>query len=90
MSWPCGRRKGRQVPKPTTFCCRYSAWFAIGTQLYGTGRSSIWIAVACGSALACGFDLRRSRSAGPGRIVACSVLAIAAVADVVFAIASPI
>jgi len=66
-----------------------AAWFAIGRLLYGTGRSSVWIPVAFVSALACALDLRRSGSAGPGRIVAWSVLAIAAVAGVVFAVASP-
>ena len=65
-------------------------WFAIGRLLYGTGRSDIWIPVACVSALACALDLRRLRSAGgPGRIVAWSVLAIAAFAGIVFAVASP-
>ena len=66
-----------------------AVWFAIGRLLYGTGRSSIWIPVTCGSVLACALDLRRSRSAGAGRIVAWSVLAIGAVAGIVFAVASP-
>lgn len=66
-----------------------AAWFAIGRVLYGTARSSIWIPVACGSVLACAIDLRRTRSAGPGRIVTWSVLAIAALAGIVFAVASP-
>ena len=62
---------------------------AIGRLLYGTGRSSIWIPVACGSVLACALDLRRLRSAGPGRLVAWSVLSIAVVAGIVFAVAPP-
>ena len=66
-----------------------AVWFAIGRLLYGTGRSNIWIPVTCGAVLACALDLRRSRSAGPGRIVAWSVLAMGAVAGIVFAVASP-
>jgi hypothetical protein len=64
-----------------------AAWFAIGRLLYGTGRSGVWIPVAAGAVLACALDLRRSGSAGPGRFVAWSVLAIAAVASIVFAVA---
>jgi len=64
-----------------------AAWFAVGRLLYGTGRSSLWTPVACGSVLACALDLWRSRSAGPGRIVAWSVLATAALAGIVFAVA---
>jgi hypothetical protein len=65
-----------------------AAWFASGRWLYNTGSSRIWIPVACATTLACGFDLRRSSSAGPGRIVAWFVLALGVVAGAVLAITS--
>lgn len=62
-----------------------ASWFAIGRLLYGTGSSKIWIPVGCAAALACAIDLKRTRSTGPGRIVAWSVLAISVSVVITFA-----
>ena len=64
-----------------------ASWFAVGRLLYGTGSSNIWIPVSCATALASGVDLRRTRSTGPGRIVAWSVLAVSVSAVIIFATA---
>jgi len=64
-----------------------ASWFAVGRLLYGTGSSHIWIPVGCVVALACGIDLRRPRSTGPGRIVAWFVLTISVSVVVIFAAA---
>ena len=64
-----------------------ASWFAVGRLLYGTGSSHIWIPIGCAAAVACGFDLRRPRSTGPGRIVAWSVLTISVSVVTIFAAA---
>lgn len=64
-----------------------ASWFAAGRLLYGTGSSNIWIPVSCVAALACAIDLRRTRSTGPGRIVAWSVLAVSLAVVIIFAVA---
>jgi hypothetical protein len=62
-----------------------ASWFAGGRLLFGTGSSTIWIPVACAAAIACAIDLKRTRSIGPGRIVAWSVLAVSVSAACIFA-----
>jgi len=62
-----------------------ASWFAGGRLLYGTGSANIWIPVGCAAAIACAIDLKRTRSTGPGRIVAWSVIAVSVSAVCIFA-----
>jgi hypothetical protein len=70
--------------------CLAAAAFATGRLLLGTGHASTWIPVCCVVVLTCVVDLRRSRSRGPGRIVAWSVLLMAVLAALVFVASPPV